>query len=293
MSKTNEHKIAKRQLRSSYITSTISIALVLFLIGIIGLLLLNANRMGKHVKENLGFTILLKDNVREAEVKKLEKQLAASQYVKSVRFVGKDEAAQVMKDDLGEDFVEYLGYNPLLASMDVKLYADYTTPEQITKIEADILKIPEVKEIYYQKDLLAAIHQNIRKISIILAGFSGLMLLIAIALINNTIRLSIYSKRFLIRTMQLVGATHSHIRKPFLLSGLFFGFLGSIIAILLLSGLIYISSREFKGFIDFAYIDLIGLLFILVITIGLLLTFVSTYFAVNKYLNIKSNKLYA
>ena len=119
------------------------------------------------------------------------------------------------------------------------------------------------------------------------------MLLIAIALINNTIRLSIYSKRFLIRTMQLVGATHSHIRKPFLLSGLFFGFLGSIIAILLLSGLIYISSREFKGFIDFAYIDLIGLLFILVITIGLLLTFVSTYFAVNKYLNIKSNKLYA
>ena len=177
MSKLNENKIAKRQLRTSYITSTISISLVLFLIGIIGLLLLNANRMGNHVKENLGFTILLKDNVRDAEIKKLEKQLAASHYVKSVRFVSKDVAAQQMKDELGEDFVSYLGYNPLLASMDVKLYAEYTAPEEIVKIEADLMKIPEVKEIYYQKDLLSAVHKNIRKISIILGLFSALMLL--------------------------------------------------------------------------------------------------------------------
>ena len=292
MSNNNEIKHARRQLRSSYITTTISIALVLFLLGNIGLILLNANRLSTYVKENLGFTILIKDNVRDAEVKKLEKYLAATDYVKSVKYVSKDEAAKIMQEELGEDFVNFLGYNPLLASLEVKLYAQYANPEQISKIEREMLNIPEVKEIFYQKNVLSLVHQNIRKISLILGFFSLMMLLIAIALINNTIRLSVYSKRFLIRTMQLVGATHSYIRKPFLLNSIFYGFIGSVIAIFFLAGLIYYSSQELKGFIGFEVLDLIGILFGLVILTGMFISFLSTFFAVNKYLYIKTDKLY-
>lgn len=292
MSNRTELALAKRQLRSSYITTTISIALVLFLLGIIGLLVLNANRLSNHVKENMGFTILIKDNVREAEIKKLEKQLVSSNFVKSVTFISKKEAAEIMQKELGEDFVSFLGYNPLLASLEVKLYAPYANPENISKIEGSLLKIPEIKEVYYQKDLLSLINQNIRRISMILGIFSLLLLLISIALINNTIRLSVYSKRFLIRTMQLVGATHGYIRKPFLMRSLFYGFIGSVIAIFLLSGLIYFSSREFSGFIGFEVYDLVGILFFLVMACGIFISFVSTFFAVNKYLFIKPDKLY-
>jgi cell division transport system permease protein len=149
-----------------------------------------------------------------------------------------------------------------------------------------------VKELFYQKDLLSLINKNVRKISLVLSIFSLLLLLISVALINNTIRLSIYSKRFLIRTMQLVGATHSHIRKPFLLQSIFYGFIGAVIAIFLLSGLIYFSSREFSSFIGFQFYDLIGILFVLVICIGIIMSFISTFFAVNKYLHIKTDKLY-
>lgn len=287
-----EAQMAKRQLRSSYVTTTISIALLLFLMGIIGLILLNAQRLSNHVKENLGFTVLIRDNVRDAEVKKLEKQLAASNFVKSVAYISKEDAAEVMQKELGEDFVDFLGYNPLLASIDVKLYANYTTPEAITKIEKDLLRIPEVKDIHYQKDLLYVINKNVRRISLILGVFSALMLFIAMALINNTIRLSIHSKRFVIRTMQLVGATSGHIRKPFLMKSIFYGFIGSVIAIFLLSGLIYFSSKELSGFIGFEVIDLIGLLFLIVIAIGILISWVSTFFAVGKYLFIHTNKLY-
>lgn len=287
-----EAQMAKRQLRSSYITTTISIALLLFLMGIIGLILLNAQRLSNHVKENLGFTVLIRDNVRDAEVKKLEKQLAASNFVKSVAYISKEDAAEVMQKELGEDFVDFLGYNPLLASIDVKLYANYTTPEAITKIEKDLLRIPEVKDIHYQKDLLSVINKNVRRISLILGVFSALMLFIAMALINNTIRLSIHSKRFVIRTMQLVGATSGHIRKPFLMKSIFYGFIGSVIAIFLLSGLIYFSSKELSGFIGFEVIDLIGLLFLIVIAVGILISWVSTFFAVGKYLFIHTDKLY-
>jgi cell division transport system permease protein len=287
-----EAQMAKRQLRSSYVTTTISIALLLFLMGIIGLILLNAQRLSNHVKENLGFTVLIRDNVREAEVKKLEKQLAASNFVKSVAYISKDDAAKVMQKELGEDFVDFLGYNPLLASIDVKLYAEHTTPETITKIEKDLLQIPEVKDIHYQKDLLYVINKNVRRISLILGVFSALMLFIAIALINNTIRLSIHSKRFVIRTMQLVGATSGHIRKPFLMKSIFYGFIGSVIAIFLLSGLIYFTSKELSGFIGFEVIDLIGLLFLIVIGIGIFISWISTYFAIGKYLFIHTDKLY-
>ena len=283
---------ARRKLRSSYFTTIISIALVLFVLGIIGLLLLNANRLSTYVKENLGFTILLKDNARNAEVKRLEKLLTTSDFIKSTEYIDKDRAAKELEDQLGEDFVDFLGYNPLLSSIDVKLYAEYTSPDSIAKIEKMLLEFPQIKEVYYQKNLVHLVHKNVNRISLVLSIFAILLLTIAIALINNTIRLSVYSKRFLIRTMQLVGATKGFIRKPFLARGIMHGFMGAAIAIVLLAGLIYVTSKELAEVVGFQNLDLIFILFGLVIVLGILITFISTYFSVNKYLRLSTNELY-
>ncbi|SRR5690554_3405990 len=283
---------AKRKLRSSYATTIISISLVLFLLGIIGFLMLNANRLSVYVKENLGFTVLIKDNSREAEVMRLQKILNAAPYVRVAEYINKDQAADVLREELGEDFVEFLGYNPLLASIEVKLSAAWANPDSMARIESQVMSFPEVKEVYYQKNLLEAINDNVRRISIILAAFSGLLLLIAIALINNTIRLSVYSRRFLIRTMQLVGATRGFIRRPFLFKSILHGLAGATIAILLLSTVIYGLSNELDGVIGFSNIMMIGVLFAFVVLVGIVLTLSSTFFAVNKYLRLRTDELY-
>ncbi|WP_439182188.1 cell division protein FtsX [Carboxylicivirga taeanensis] len=287
-----KHIASGRKLRSSYITTTISIALVLFLLGIIGLLLLNAQRLSSYVKENIGFTILIKDNAREAEVKRLEKLLSTSPFIKQTEYVDKDQSAEDLKNELGEDFVEFLGYNPLLSSIDVKLFAEYANPDSLVKVEHVILEFPQVKEVIYQKNIIHLVHQNVRRIALVLSGFSLLLLLIAVALINNTIRLSVYSKRFIIRTMQLVGATKSFIRRPILWGSILHGFVGAVLAIALLALLIYFSSQELAGVVGFNNMDLILILFGIVIALGIFITLISTFFAVNKYLNLRTDDLY-
>ncbi len=281
-----------KKLRSSYITTTISIALVLFLLGIIGLLSLNARRLSNYVKENIGFTVIVKDNSREAEVKRLEKMLASEPFVKQTEYIDKERAAKELTEELGEDFVDFLGYNPLLSSIEVKLYADYAHPDSIASVEQIIMEFPQVKEVLYQKNLIHLVHKNVKRISVVLLVFAVMLLLIAIALINNTIRLSVYSKRFLIRTMQLVGATKGFIRQPFLATSILHGFVGAVIAIAMLSGLIYFSSNELAGVIGFQNLDLIMILFGIVIICGVMITLLSTFFAVNKYLNLRTDDLY-
>ncbi|WP_430811375.1 MULTISPECIES: cell division protein FtsX [unclassified Carboxylicivirga] len=289
----NKNQITSgRKLRSSYITTTISIALVLFLLGIIGLLLLNAQRLSNYVKENIGFTILIKDNAREAEVKRLEKLLSTSPFIKQTEYVDKDRAAEELKEELGEDFVEFLGYNPLLSSIDVKLFAPYANPDSLVKVEAVIMEFPQVKEVIYQKNLIHLVHQNVKPIAFYLGLFSLMLLLIAITLINNTIRMSVYSKRFIIRTMQLVGATKSFIRRPILWGSVLHGFVGAVLAIALLTIMIYLSSKELAGVIGFNNMDLILILFAMVILLGVFITLLSTFFAVNKYLNLRTDDLY-
>ncbi|MCW3789078.1 cell division protein FtsX [Plebeiibacterium sediminum] len=282
----------RRQLRNSYLTTVISIALVLFLLGAVGYLMLNAQRLSNYVKENIGFNIVLKDNVRDAEVRRLQKYLDASSYVKSTEYIDKERAAEELKKQLGEDFVDFLGYNPLLSSIEVKLFAEFANPDSIKKVEEVFVSFPQVKEVFYQKNLIQKVNDNVNKISFVLLGFSALLLLIAIALINNTIRLSVYSKRFLINTMQLVGATKGFIRQPFISTSLLHGFIGAVLANGLLAGGVYILHRELGGFIGFDNIELIGILFVIVIVIGMLLSFVSTFFAVNKYLRLKTDQLY-
>lgn len=291
MAKQN-NKAATRKLRSSYFTTTISISLVLFLLGMIGLLLFNANRLSNYVKENLGLMVMIENDARDAEVKKIEKSLSASPLVKSVTYTNKEQAAEQMKERLGEDFVEFIGYNPLLSSIDVKLYAEYATQEGMEQIEKMVSDYPEVKEVHYQKDMVNLVHENVNLISIVLLTFSGLMLLVAVTLINNTVRLMVYSKRFLIRTMQLVGATNGFIRRPFIGQSVVQGIIGGLIANLLLAGVIYISAQNLAGVIGFDNIMVVVTLFAIVFVIGIVMTLLSTLVAVNKYLSVRTTDLY-
>lgn len=290
--KKRDTRVTKRKLRSSYATSIISISLVLFLLGLVGLLLLNAQRLSTHVLENLGFSIVLKDEAKEVDIIRLQKNLDAKAYVKSTDYITKEEAARETSEELGEDFIEFLGYNPLPASIVVKFYAGYANPDSIAAIEKELQRFDEVEEIMYQESLIHLVNENVRKISLIILGFSALMFFIAIALINNTIRLSVYARRFLINTMQLVGATRSFIRKPFLLKSTEHGIYAAIIAILLLVGVIYLIQQEFMELISFEDIDILGILFLGVIILGIVLNWISTYFAINKYLRMRSDDLY-
>ncbi len=291
MAKQN-NKAANRKLRSSYFITTVSISLVLLLLGIIGLLALNASRLSAYVKENLGLTIMLENDARDVEVKKIEKLLSTSPMIKSAEYFNKDQAAELLKERLGEDFVEILGYNPLLSSIEVKLFAQYATPEGMAEVERMVADFPEVKEVHYQKDLVSLINDNVTRISLVLLVFSLIMLLVATTLINNTVRLMVYSKRFLIRTMQYVGATNSFIRRPFVAQSVVQGLIGALIANLALAGIIYVSAKELSGVIGFDSLYVVGLLFAGVFVVGIVLTLISTTISVNKYLNVRTADLY-
>lgn len=286
------NKASKRRLRTSYFSSIISISLVLFMLGLMGLLVLNARQLSNYVKENIGLSVVLKDNVKEVEIRRLQKILDASSFVKSTKFIDKETAAKELQKDLGEDFISFLGYNPLLATIDVKLHAEYANSKSIDIIEKTLLKHEQIQEIYYQKSLVHLVNENVRKISLILLAFSGLLFLISVTLINNTIRLSIYSHRMLIKTMQLVGATRGFIRRPFMGRSIWHGIIGALIANLLLSGVIYLSQKELREVITFENVEILGVLFILIFLIGIVITWISTFLVVNKFLRIDTRHLY-
>jgi len=287
-----ENQIVKRRLTSSYLTTVISISLVLFLLGVAGFLILNVQNLSRHVKENIGFNIELKNNVREADIQQFRKILDATQYVKSTEYITREQAAIETQKALGEDFISFLGYNPLPASIKVKLNAPWANPDSIAKIESYLKKYPQINEIYYRKSLIHEINDNVNKISLIIFSFTLLLLFIALALINNTIRLSVYSQRFLIHTMQLVGATRGFIRRPFIFKGAYYGLLSAMISILLLLGTIYIIQNQIEGLIDFVEPDILAILFAGVILAGIIISSISTFFAVNKYLNLNTDALY-
>lgn len=287
-----EEKYARRRLKGSYITTVVSISLVLFMLGLLGLIVLHTKKLSDYVKENIGFSIIMKENVKEAGIIQLQKILDATAYVKSTEYVTKEEAAHQFKEELGEDFTSFLGYNPLLPTIEVRFKANYANNDSLAIIKDKILENSNVKEVWYQESLVDVVNSNLRKIGMIILGFSTLLLLISVALINNTIRLSVYSKRFIIRSMLLVGATRSFISKPFIWKGIVQGIAGAVIAILLLSGLMYILQRELPELINLQEIDLYLSLFGLVILLGIIITWLSNYFAVRKYIKIKTDYLY-
>lgn len=292
MAKKRENDLSKSKLRSSYLTLVVSLSLVLFLLGVLGFVLINAKALSEYFRESLPYSVMLGDEAKEADIRMLQKDMDAKPYVKSTEYVSKDEAANRMKKDLGEDFVHFLGDNPLPASIDIYLYAGYTNSDSIAKIEKYVQGYPIVKEVYYQKSLLYLINENVRKISLFLLVISSFLFLIALTIINNTIRLSIYSKRFIIRTMQLVGATKSFIRKPFLVQSAFHGLVASLVAMCLLLGLLYLTEKQFFLMFSSGSTELLILLGGSILVIGILISITATFFSVNRYLNISEDKLY-
>ena len=287
-----EHKYYRWRIHTSYITTVISITLVLFMMGLLGLLILHAKNLSNYVKENIGFSIMIKENIKEGEILELQKKLDTQPYAKSTEYIPKDKAAVELKKELGEDFIGFLGYNPLLPTIDLRLKADYATLESVTRIEKKLLSNPEVKEVFYQKSLVEMVNQNIERISFVLLGFSLALLIISIALINNTIRLSVYSRRFILRSMQLVGATKGFIQKPFIIRGIVNGIISSILAIGLLMLVVYFALQEVPELLQVENLAMYVILISSLLLLGILISWFSTYFAVRKFLRMKTDSLY-
>lgn len=287
-----QEKHTQRKLRTASASTVISISLVLFMLGILGLVLVNAQRLSNYVKENIGFTVMLKEEIKEVDVLQFQKTLDASQWVKSSQYVSSEEAAAILQKDLGEDFISFLGYNPLTASIDINLQANHTSLEKMTDLESELSNHDLVSEVVFQKDLVESINQNVKKVSLLLLSFCLLLLIIAVALINNTIRLLVYSKRFLIRTMKLVGATHGFIRKPFLFSGLTQGVFGALISILLLMGALYGIQSEMPELLVLQDLPTVGVIMGGMLLMGMLMSLLATNRAVGKYLRMNEDDLY-
>tara|TARA_B100000401_G_scaffold436788_1_gene380960 strand:- start:660 stop:1538 length:879 start_codon:yes stop_codon:yes gene_type:complete len=290
--KTEENKSLNLKILSSSVSIIVSLSLVLFMLGVLGLLLINSQKISNYVKENIGFTIMLNDDINDVERINLEKELISANFVKNTRFVSKSEAAQKLQKELGEDFISFLGYNPLLNSIEITLNAKYTSVDSLNLIAENLSKNTKIYEIFYQKDLIKKLNENVNKLSLFLIVFCLLLFFISFTLINNTIRLSIYSKRFLIRTMRLVGATNYFIQKPFLEKSIYEGVYSSIFAVFLLMGSINLVQKEIASILNINDIKNIGIVFILIFTFGLLISFFSTYFAVKKHIYQKQNKIY-
>ncbi|MEN6454754.1 MAG: permease-like cell division protein FtsX [Prolixibacteraceae bacterium] len=282
----------KRWLVRSYLVATVSITLVLFLVGMMALLVLNAGRLSDYVRENVGFTLILNDDVREVEVLRLQKNLSATKFVKTTRYVDKEEAAKELAKDLGEDFAGFLGFNPLFSSVDVKLHAAWMQADSLTILERKFLEYPQVKEVYYQRDLVKVINDNVQRLSILLLVFSGLLLFIFITLINNTIRISIYSQRFIINTMKLVGATRSFIRRPFVIKSVSYGLVAGLVADACIFLLIWSYRKDFGNLISWEQSDSIAVAFAVVLLFGMLISWLSTHLAVNKFLRLRFEELF-
>ncbi|RHJ90142.1 cell division protein FtsX [Parabacteroides bouchesdurhonensis] len=285
-------KVSTISFFNSRLTSVVSIALVLFLLGLIFLMGLLGNKLSVYVKENISFSIILKDSQKEADIKRMQKSLDALPFIKSTEYISKEQAAKELEEELGENPETFLGFNPLQASIEVKLHSDYANPDSLKLIERKIKTYTSVSDLLYRKDMMEMVHNNIKRVGVILLVLAVILMSISFVLISNTIRLLIYSKRFLIHTMKLVGATSGFIRRPFIKYNVVSGILASILAILMLTGALYYLQRELSGFIQI--LDIRSLLFVyaIVLILGVLLSIIATIFAVNKYLRMGVDKLY-
>ena len=284
--------LAKRRLKTSSLTVVVSLALVLFMLGLLGLIVINAKKLSNHIKENIGFQIVLKDTATSAQIDALQQEITASAFAKSVNHITKEQAAEKLKNDLGEDFISFLGYNPLLSSLDVKLNADYANADTLAEIEKNLLQKPFVKEVVYHKDMIKDFNENADSVAFFIFIFTIALLIVAIALINNTIRLSIYSQRFLIRTMYLVGATRAFISRPFIFKGIRQGVIAGILAGVLLASFLVISTKSIPDLLQLQDENMLAILFGGIVLLGVIISGASALFSVMRYLRLKTSDLY-
>jgi cell division transport system permease protein len=289
---TNQEPYYRRRIATAQITMVNSITLVLFLLGLMGLIVFHARILSDYVRENIGFSIMIKENIKETRIIEIKKSLDLKPFVKSSEYFSRETAAKKLMTDLGEDFVGFLGYNPLLPGIELQIRAPYANRDSLDRIESKIMALPEVKEVFYQKSLVDAINRNVETISFILLGFSGILLFIAIVLINNTIRLSVYSKRFLIRSMQLVGATEGFIRRPMVIRSILHGLISAFVALLMLMLIVYFAIEELPELVDLSNPALLIVLVASLFILGAMISFASTWFAVRKYLRMPTDLLY-
>ncbi|MFD2698433.1 cell division protein FtsX [Mesonia sediminis] len=285
-------KYQKRRLISSYFSVVISIALVLFLLGLLGLLVLNTKKVADHFKEQIALSIFLKDSAKEVEINQLEKSLALADYTKSTQFVSKEDAAKAHSQEIGEDFMDFLGYNPLKNSIDVYFKADYVSEAKIAEISKDLSNKNFIEEVVYDKPLIALLNDNIKRISFWILIISGIFTFIAVLLINSSIRLSVYSKRFTIKTMQMVGATKGFIRRPFIWKSIKLGIIGSILALSGMAAVLYYLDKAFPELQLLTDHRLLIAIFAGVFILGLIISWISTFFATSRFLNLKTDELY-
>ena len=282
----------KRRLISSYFSVVLSIALVLFLLGVLGLLVLNTKKLADHFKEQITVSIFLKDTAKPVEIEQLQKSLALADYTKEANYVSKEDAAEQYSEDIGENFVEFLGYNPLKNSIDVNLKADFVSPTQISEIADEISSKTYVEEVSYDQPLISLLNDNVQRISLWILIASGIFTFISVLLINSSIRLSIYSKRFIIKTMQMVGATKRFIRKPFIWTNIQLGMLGGLIALMALGVVLYYVNTNFPELNLFEDLIKLGILFVSVFALGVLISWFSTHIATQRFLNLRTDDLY-
>ncbi len=289
---TSFERYQKRRLISSYFSVVLSISLVLFLLGLLGLFLINSNQLSRYFKEQIPISIYLKDSAKEVEIDQLRQSLEMADYTKSATYVSKEEAAEQHIETIGEDYLEFLGYNPLQNSIDVELLAEFVSSAQLKDIANEISAKDFVAEVEYDELLVELFDKNIKVITFYILVFSGIFLVIAVLLINSSIRLSVYAKRFTIKTMQMVGATKAFIRRPFIWKSMRLGLIGAIIATIGVGAILYLLDQAWPQLGLLSDKMLLGGLFLFIVLMAVIITWVSTYFATQRFLNLRTDELY-
>lgn len=287
-----EASTAAKKTKTIYISTVFGIAMVLLMVGMLGLILVHANNLSRYIKENMVVNVFVDEGARETDVLQFQRQLDGNAFVKRTQYVSKELAARNLQKDLGEDFVKFLGVNPLSQSIDVYMKADYANNADLTRFANELRRNPLVKEVKYQQSLVEQMNKNLTNISLVILAFTGIFVLLSVALINNTIRLAIYSQRFLIKSMQLVGATKAFIRKPFLLYGIWHGLLGALIAAIILVGTLYLAYRQIPDLVVLQNYYEFGIIFGAMVALGIFISGFSTFLAVNRFLRLKIYQLY-
>jgi len=281
-----------KKIASTYVAALFSTSLVMLMTGVLLLFVFNARILGDHIKKNVGFTVIVKENAQEVEVKRFGKILDMQAYVSKVKYIGKDEAAEKFKEDMGEDFLDILGYNPLLSSFEIEVKQNYANNDSLSIIQKQLMQNDIVYEVSYQKSMMQKISRNLSKIGLAMFVVCAIFLLIAIVLIRNTISQFIYSKRFDIKTMQLVGAKSSYVAKPFIIDGIMLGFWGALVADLIIVILVYFLQQQFGSLVYLFDLDVIKLVLLTVVFLGVVLSFFSTIFSVRRFLVKNVNDFY-
>ena len=285
-------KFQKRRLISSYFSVVLSVFLVLFLLGLLGLFVVNSKKLSDDFKEEIAMTVFFKNEANDSVMNAFHEELKAAKFVKSIEYVTKEKAAKLHTDIIGEDFMTFLGANPLQNSFDIHLKADFITTENIRKIESQFRANEMVSDIVYDKQLVSLVNDNIKKVSMWILIISAILAFIAVILINSSMRLSIYANRFIIKTMQMVGATKSFIRKPFIMRSIKLGLMGSVLAVLALIGVLAYLETSFPNLGILEQPLFIGAVLLGVLLLGILITWLSTFFATQRYLNLRTDDLY-